>query len=242
VAHSLLIFALPWLVAAQAQSPSDECPPDGPHIDERAWSATVATSQPRSYFLKSRAEDGDCPTEGEKCRRTSYLVPGDSVLAWSRSGDTFCAMYTSRKGRKSVGRLWATALDFHGTGKTPTAEDWAGEWETASEASLSIRRLDAGQIELHGYAIWGQNDPVRVEKGYVNVGEIGPVRLRLTGHALHFVGSSIDSLGNSPPATAGEYDCVVDMQWKEDSLLVSDNFQCGGMNVTFAGTYHRSSP
>jgi hypothetical protein len=98
-------------------------------MDESAWSTTIVSSQPRWYFLKTRAEDADCPAEAEKCRRKSYLVPGDSVLAWSRWGDTFCAMYTSPKGKVSIGRLWATSMDFHGTGKIPSAEDWSGEWE-----------------------------------------------------------------------------------------------------------------
>jgi hypothetical protein len=239
----VLILMLPWFAATQSQPAMGECSQGGPRKDESAWSATVVSNQPRVYFLKSRAEDADCPTEAEKCRRKSYLVPGDSVLAWSRSGDTFCAMYASPRGKVSVGRLWASSTDFHGTGKAPTAEDWAGEWKNdGPEANLSITRLDPGNVEIEGFATWGQDDPERVANGGVHVGEIGPVRLRLTGHALHFVGSSGDSIGNAPPAAASSYDCIVDIQWKEHSLLVSDNYECGGMNVTFSGTYHRTRP
>jgi hypothetical protein len=243
VALVLLTFVVPLLVAAQAHSPSDDCARSGPRADEAAWLANVLSSQPRAYFLKSRLEDGDCPADVDKCRRNSYIVAGDVVLAWSRWGDTLCVMYTSAKGKTTVGRLWASAMDFHGGGRTLTVDDWVGAWDNeGSDASLTIRRLDAMRVEVSGSATWGGNDPERVANGGVHVGEIGPVRLRLTGHALHFVGSTTDGLGNSPPAVPGEYDCVVDMKWNEGSLTVNDNLQCGGMNVTFSGTYHRTRP
>ncbi len=235
---SPLSAALMWLALTQVTPPDAECNPSGPSPGESAWSATVKSEQPRAHFLKSRLEGNLCPSADEACKKSSYLVPGDNVLAWSRWGDIFCVMYTPKKGATTVGRLWDTALDFHGLGKAPTASDWAGHWVRDEQAELTIRRLDDGQIEVEGEATWGGNDPVRVKNGGVHVGEIGPTRMRLTGYAIHFV----DGRGNSPPAAEAEYECAVDLQWREGKLLAKDNGQCGGMNVSFEGTYERTTP
>ncbi|MEO7323284.1 MAG: hypothetical protein ABIW82_00485 [Dokdonella sp.] len=168
----------------------------------------------------------------------AYLVPGNNVLAWSRWGDTFCARYTSKDGVATVGRLWGAALDFHGAGRAPVASDWAGHWRRDDEADIRIRRLDDAHLEIEGDASWGGHDPERVENGGVHIGEIELTRLRLTGYVLHFIAGG----GNSPPAAGAEHECVVDLQWQAGKLLAKDNQQCGGMNVSFSGTYERVAP
>ncbi|MEO6688410.1 MAG: hypothetical protein ABIN56_04790 [Dokdonella sp.] len=165
-------------------------------------------------------------------------MPGDNVLAWSRWGDTFCATYTSRNGVVTVGRLWDVALDFHGDGRAPVTSDWAGHWKRDDEAEIYIRRLDDRHLEIEGDASWGGHDPDRVENGSVHIGQIELTRLRPTGHVLHFIEGS----GNSPPAADAENECMVDLQRQADKLLAKDNGHCGGMNVSFSGTYQRVAP
>ncbi len=108
------------------------------------------------------------------------------------------------------------------------------------EADLTILGLDDVHIEIEGDATWGGHDPVRVENGGVHVGEIALTRLRLTGHSIHFVAGK----GNSPPEAGAEYECVVDLQWQEGKLLVTSSSSggCGGMNVSFDGTFERIDP
>ena len=237
---STLSATLMLLAFAQVNSPDAECSPRGPKVEESAWSATVKREQPRVHFLKSREEDGRCPSMEGACEKRSFVVPGDHVLAWARWGDVVCAMYTSNKGVHTVGRIWVDALDYHGSGMAPTASDWSGHWVRDDEADITIRRLDDRQLEIEGAASWGGHDPVRVENGGVHVGEIALTQLRPTGYVIHFVAGS----GNSPPAAETEYECIIDLKWQDGTLLVEDsqNGGCGGMNVTFTGTYERVTP
>ncbi len=235
---STLSSALILLAIAQVNSPDAECNLRGPRPDESAWSVAVKGEQPRVHFLKSRLEDGRCPSMDEACEKRSFVVPGDHMLTWARWGDVICAMYTSKKGVPTVGRIWVDALDFHGSGMAPTASDWAGHWVRDDEADITIRRLQDHQLEIEGEATWGGHDPVRVENGGVHVGSIDLTRVRLTGYAIHFVAGS----GNSPPTAEAEYECAVDLQLREGKLRAKDNGQCGGMNVSFEGTYERSTP
>lgn len=234
---STLSAALMWLVAAQVHSSNGECNPRGPSASESAWSATVKNDSARVHFLKSRTEDSRCPVSEAFCEKRGFVVPGDNVLVWAREGEVSCAMYTSKKGGMTVGRLSDTALDFHGSGDVPTALDWAGSWVRDDEADLTIRLLHDQQLEIEGEATWGGHDPVRVENGGVHVGSIELTRVRLTGYAIHFVAGS----GNSPPAAEAEYECVVDLQLQGGKLLVTSSLNggCGGMNVSFDGTYER---
>ena len=235
---SIKSAGLMWLAVAQAAAPNGDCGTLGPRPDDSAWFATVNREQPRAYFLKSQADDSQCPSADDICKKRSYLVAGDNVLAWRRTGGMICATFVSKKGSVTTGWFLNAALDFHGFGSVPIARDWAGHWVRDDEASLDIRRLDDGHLEIEGQATWGGNDPVRVENGGVNIGEIESTRLRLTGYAIHFIAGK----GNSPPATEGEYECIVDLQWQDGTLLVEDNSNCGGMNVTFSGSYDRVGP
>ena len=235
---SIASSTMMWFAVAQVSTADAECALQGPASTESAWSATVKSEQPRTHFLKSRLEDSRCPSADAACKKSSYLVPGDNVLAWSRWGDVFCTMYRSKKGSVTVGRLWDSALDFHGAGSAPNALDWTGHWVRDDEADLTIHRVDDGHLDIEGDASWGGHDPDRVANGGVHVGGIGSTRLRLTGYAIHFV----EGKGNSPPAAEAEFDCTVDLQWRAGTLLAKDNGQCGGMNVSFDGTYQKVDP
>ena len=235
---SIVSAGLMWLAVAHAAAPNGDCDIRGPAPDDSAWFATVNRELPRAYFLKSQAEDSQCPSADDICKKRSYLVAGDDVLAWGRTGGMICAMFLSKKGSVTAGWFLNAALDLHGFGNVPTARDWTGHWVRDDEASLDIRRLDDGRLEIEGQATWGGNDPVRVENGGVNTGEIELTRVRLTGYAIHFIAGK----GNSPPATEGEYECIVDLQWQDGALQVEDNSNCGGMNVTFSGSYDRVDP
>lgn len=235
---SIVFAGLMWLTNAQAAAANAACDSRGSGPNDSAWSATVNSKQPRVHFLKSPAEDSQCPAAKDACKKAGYVVPGDHVLAWARKDGMTCAMYSSKKGSVTVGWLMDAALDFHGSGSAPTARDWVGHWERDGQASLDIRRLDDRHLEIEGYVTWGGNDPVRVANGGVHTAEIEPTRLRLTGFAIHFVAGS----GNSPPVAEGNSECVVDLQWQDGTLLVHDLLNCGGMNASFAGSYDRVTP
>jgi hypothetical protein len=224
-----------WIAAAAAASANGPCDSSGPRLDQAAWSATVSDRQPRAYFLKSHDDDARCPAEREECRKKSYLVPGDSVLAWARDGAVLCALYTSPDGRSTSAWLAAAALDLRGDPATLRVDDWVGHWQRDSDADLTIRRLDSHRVEVSGSATWGGDDPSRVENGSVHTGEIDTTVVAITGWKVRFVAGA----GNAPPAPVRAGDCMVELQWLGGALRVQDNGGCGGMNVRFDGNYQR---
>ncbi|MEO5558319.1 MAG: hypothetical protein ABIO49_01315 [Dokdonella sp.] len=193
--------------------------------------------EPRAHFLKSAAEDSRCPAPENECAKQSYLVPGNQVLAWAREKGTVCAMYAAVRRKVTVGRLSESALDFHGTGKPPLAKDWIGHWKS-DRADIHIRGVDARHIEIEGDAMWGADDPARVANGSVHTGEIELTRARLTGYTLHI----FEGQGNAPPEHDDKQGCYVDLTLLNGTLLVKDDDQCGGQNVTFSGEYQRVAP
>lgn len=92
---------------------------------------------------------------------------------------------------------------------------------SSGDAVLTITRGSLGKYSIKGNAIWmGEN----AEFGQVNSGDIeGDIAVR---------GSN------------GRYEkdgCTVDIIFSEDTLEAKDNGRCGGLNVSFTGTYAREN-
>lgn len=214
------------------------CDTDGPTSGEPAWSAKIKSGMPPVHFLKSPRYDPRCPIVEEACRRTSYLVPGINVLVCKHRGEFACVLYTLPSGRSTTELIWTASLDLCRDGDLPAASEWSGRWNRDAEADIDFRRLDEADVGVEDDASWGSGDPVRAANGGIHPGTIEATRVRLTGHALHFVSGQDDA----PPVADGEYEGVVDMQLKEGELRVEDNGNCGGMNVTLSGAYQRVTP
>lgn len=197
----------------------------------------VGDQAPRTHFVKNPDDQIGCPAAGPACQRKAYLVPGDRVLAGQSLGDWRCAVFFPAKGGATTGWLPAAGL-----GPPPqvsfNAADFAGEWRRDEEASLSFKLLPGEKLEVSGYASYGSQDPERVARGAVNVGEVLPTTVSVDGAVLVFE----PEVGNIDPAQAGEYSCILWLQrlrTSVDLLVVRDNHNCGGMNVSFSGIYRR---
>ena len=168
----------------------------------------------RIHFL---SDDEGCPDDKAKCKKSSYLIPGNRVLISKSHGPWVCSWYQPRKGSETVGWLPAESLVISPEQDTrPAVERWVGLWKYYDN-SLSIRRDGrAGLLRVKGDAIW-----------------------RGLGDNVH-VGSVEDSAqpqGIELILTEGE--CRVSLRLIGDYIVASDNYECGGANVRFDGVYRR---
>ncbi len=168
----------------------------------------------RIYFYK---DDDDCPV-GEDCRLKSYLIAGDEVITSKTYGKFTCVWYQPKKGDETVG--WIETDDLLKRINQPKKGNWVGEWSDAS-SQISIQpQKQVRTYKIYGTAVWkglGEN---------VHVGEID---------FIAFSSNNKMSMGDND----SEYDCRVKMQQLGRFLIVSDNKNCGGVNVSFDGIYQR---
>ncbi len=172
----------------------------------------------RAYFYN---DDEGCPGPAAKCRQKAYLIPGDEVVTSRRFGDWVCAWYQPARGSETVGWLPADGLEAApvSAGYAPLTA-WLGAWgfyTSEVRISLGARR---GELKVAGEATWVGANP-----GNVHTGELeGEAALR--GEALTLGGEE-------------EFDCRATLRLVGPYLVVSDNKQCGGLNVTFDGVYRK---
>jgi hypothetical protein len=73
--------------------------------NEHAMVVAKVTARPRVNFVKSPYDDdfkaAGCPAATEACRKTSYLVTDDPVLAGERRDEFTCISYQSPQAKKS---------------------------------------------------------------------------------------------------------------------------------------------
>ena len=170
----------------------------------------------RVYF---HGEEEGCPGPAAKCRQKAYLVPGDEVVTSRTFGDWVCAWYQPARGRETVGWLSAESLAAVAAAESAPLASWLGTWGFYDNEVRLSRGPRADVLSVSGSATW-----VGVNPGNVHVGEVSgggtPV-----GNVL--------TLGEDPE------DCQATLRLVGPYLVVSDNKQCGGVNVTFDGVYRR---
>ncbi len=165
------------------------------------------------FFYNDEKED--CP-KNVNCKTKSYIIPNDEVIVSRTYGDFACAWFQPKKGSETVGWI---ALDKLGFVENNQKLPWVGDW-TFYDNSIKIApmKLD-NKMKITGNAFWkgiGDN---------IHIGEIDFSGVPETNKL---------SLGEE-----GEYECRVKMQRIGKFLVVSDNLNCGGANVTFNGIYQK---
>jgi hypothetical protein len=94
--------------------------------------------------------------------------------------------------------------------------------EDTNNATLNLRMMKDGRIRIDGNAIWEGN----AETGNVNTGEVDAFCM-LKNKEIIYQGKGHDL-------------CRFVIALGKDSLVVSnDNMKCGGLNVTFNGSYKK---
>ena len=161
-------------------------------------------------------DDERCP-ESEGCMRKAYVIEGDEVLVNKIEGDWACAWYQGKK-RETVGWIvlenLAPAAD-----PLPASTDWLGSWK-ARAGSITIEQ--PGQepgLHVTGDATWGSG-------ASTHIGQIDATLKPQGRYAMTRDGD-------------GKYDCAVEYTRIGRFLIVDDNNNCGGMNVSFDGVYVR---
>ena len=174
----------------------------------------------KTYFYGDDSER--CP-ESVNCRTKSYVVSGDTVITNRKRGDYVCAWYSPLKGSPTVGWLKASDLDSPEMLSDASEKVWVGEWLYADNNIIFAPTNQPDTLNVKGNAFW---------KGFgdnIHIGEIDGVATYKEGTLEYSDGT-------------GKYDCRVSMQLAtEKFLIVADNMNCGGANVTFSGIYRKNS-
>ncbi len=167
------------------------------------------------YFY---SDENDCPN-GKNCRRKSYLISSDEVIVSRTFGNWACGWFQPKKGSETVGWIDAGKLEFIDSNKNPETGNWIGEWNYYDNSIKIKPSKNAGFFDIKGNAFWkGLGDNI-------HIGEIDD-RAKPQENLLK-IGDGGDD----------EFECKVTMRLVGKYLIVSDNLQCGGANVTFSGVY-----
>ena len=143
------------------------------------------------------------------CVGPTVLSASSQVLAGATTGGWRCV--TFRAGSASLVSAWTPATNLRVTA-TPTPS-WAGVW-ISQEADLSLT--------LHGAAVHASGTATHAFLSSIHMGEID---------------ADAQPVGRDLRLSEGP--CLVSLTVLGDWLLASDNYACGGVNVTFGGLYWR---
>ena len=136
----------------------------------------------------------------------------------------------------SDGWLHRSAISAVQDQRPVQSRDWPGTWRSGPEQEIVIGNPStSGKLTIKGDASWGASDPERVKRGGVNVGELEG-EMAADGAGLSFGMGDDKTLSYEE---ADDSECKVQMRRLGPYLLVRDNNNCGGMNVSFTGVYRR---
>ena len=217
-----MLLTLCWAAATAAAqdegNPANWCRNGAFTRDSKAFGLARVKGEKgsRVYFY---GEEEGCPGPAAKCRQKAYLIPGDEVITSRTFGEWVCAWYQPARGTETVGWLAADRLAPAEPPAQPALASWLGTWRFHDDEVIVKRGRAANSLLVEGSATW-----VGVNPGNVHVGE-------LSGEAEPAGG--VLKLGGEPD------DCQATLRLVGPYLLVSDNKQCGGVNVTFDGVYRR---
>lgn len=183
------------------------------------FSAARVTAGGKTAFNKD--SDG-CPDRGD-CKEKAYLIKNDVFLVAQEKENWVCAWYNGKK-REFVGWLPRQNLEQISV-KIVNARDFVGTWQpvNGSDNRILISLTKKGAINIRGNAVWygGINS---YGEQVVHVGQLAS-HGTLRGNVL--------SWDSSDDVCAGRMTLV------NGSLIVTDNGECGGMNVRFDDVYRQ---
>lgn len=174
----------------------------------------------RAYL---RSDTAPCPDDSAACRGHAYVVPGDTVVTGMQSGNFTCVLYPGAGGG-SAGYLRNDEIAPRPTSLAQPLSGWRGTWRDGDN-TIELKIEGAG-LTVSGEAFWPSANPSpKLRPGGPNTGE-------LDGTAVPS-GNSVTFGGNDPA------ECRATVILLPPYLLVHDNKNCGGMNVSFTGVYRR---
>lgn len=161
----------------------------------------------------------ECP--GESCREKAYIVPGDKVVVAGEYKGFVCSWYTPVRGLPTVGWIKSSDLTLSSPSTRTSLSSWLGSWAYADNTITFTNNKLRGWLNVTGEAFWrGLGDNI-------HIGEID---------------DRVEPKRNIVNVGAREYDeyaCKATIRMIGTFLVVRDNMNCGGANVTFSGVYRR---
>lgn len=181
--------------------------------------------------VHAREDSVGCP-EDDRCLRKGYLINGDKVLVTPAVDGWVCTYYFGEK-NDYTGWIPEDKIQRLPYPKHPDITRWTGLWRPiplyrGNKAAdfITITKKARNRLWVKGYTYW--------DGGKGTDGE----------EIIHYgaVAASGKLKGNSLTVSEGddEYDCTVKLQLMNNLLLVTDNSQCGGMNVRFQSIYQKT--
>ncbi len=175
----------------------------------------------RLHFLGNA--DG-CPAAGSACEQRAYVLPGDRLVAGPLHGSYRCACFPG-KGGGTAGWVARDRLRDLPVENVPALPAWIGHWRDGDDTLVLSLRGD--RLAVRGDACWpSANPPLQQWPGGPNVGSIS-AQARPDGRQARFVEGDDSS------------SCRLRAVLLGNVLAVTDNGQCGGLNVSFDGFYQR---
>ena len=223
------------MLAAPALADGGEC--SGWADLAPATKITLAkVAAPKLNFLKNASEGPGCPSTSASCLRKGFMVEGDMLIISGVENGLACGQFVNSRGLESTGWVPLSSLAEVPSGAV-AAKDWTGNWNGGPEQSIKITAAPAPtMLNLHGDATFGAQDPARVKRGAVNIGEFD-AQVKVEGNATSF---TIGDGGKTLTYDKGdEFACKIRMRRLGPFLMVEDNRQCGGNNVSFTGDYRK---
>ena len=233
IVHATTAFAVLFFPAAAAHA--QQCPEPVRDDFERLDVAQVKPGQARVAFTTA-----DCSsTKTRACQTKAFVVPGDLVLITQVFDASACAVFVNAKGQTTTGLLPNSRLQTPKPRATTDAAALVGTWKR-SEATIAVKRQGGdGTLTFSGDATYGALDKGRVARGAVNMGDF-TFSLKPASNGVD-VSLKSATAGAVPVARdkGDPTDCAVAMIALGPYLVVEDNLNCGGANVSFTGIYRR---
>lgn len=226
-----MALTLLWIgMSAQADAlPVDEgmCRNGGFPLEQDAFTLARVTGKPRLHFLDDME---GCPSKGEAaCRQRGYVIEGDTLIVGRAQGHYRCVFYPN-KGGGSAGWVPEDRLRRLPLPTAIPLQAWAGHWQGSGDNTLDLIPNGDGTVTMNGDAYWPSANPdPEMRPGGPH---LGSVTARDTPQ-----GNRLEVIEGGP---LEEYRCKVTAHLLGDLLVVADNSNCGGANVSFSGVYRRT--
>lgn len=186
--------------------------------------AAVVTAPGKTYFFEDAL---NCPDYAKACRMRHYMAKGNHILVAQQDGLRVCAWFSDHQYSRSG---W---IDAKRVEREPTVpvfpHDFVGHWRSGDN-QIEINQLADGGLYVSGDAYWPGKHIFPEHEGHIGLEEgVGGVPATLHGNVL--VWKDQDD----------EFECAGQMRLINGVLIVNDNGQCGGFNVSFTDIYHRTT-
>jgi len=224
---AMLVAVLPTLACCATQSAQDQQKYDCGDWNTFSSHKLELARPEKATSIRFFDEIGTCAAAGGKaCESVSHAIAKeDSVLLGQAYGGYRCVYSFGTQG--SVGG-WITADEATTLNRVPIAsldKRWDGKWAEIGGDDTVTLASTGNKLHGKGEAYWPLADPPEDQfPGGPNLGAFEATALPTSGTVVF---------------AYADDQCSVRMTIVGDVLVVADNHQCGGMNVTFDGVYQR---